>query len=74
MGVPTAGRDVFLDDNESERAVRRQLAELVKRSEKYGLAIGIGHPYPNTVRVLREEIPRLRAQGFKFLHVSEVVR
>ncbi len=74
LDVRTATRHVFLDDDASERAVRRQLAELAATASKHGLAIGIGHPYPSTMRVLADEIPELRAKGFRFVRASEVVR
>jgi polysaccharide deacetylase 2 family uncharacterized protein YibQ len=65
---------VFLDDVASESAVRRQLAELAEAAEKRGVAIGIGHPYPVTMRVLAEELPELKARGFRLIRASEVVR
>lgn len=74
LDVRTATRHVFLDDDASERAVRRQLAELAAAASKNGLAIGIGHPYPSTMRVLAKEMPALRSNGFRFLRASEVVR
>jgi uncharacterized protein len=72
--IRTAARHVFLDDVASESAVRRQLAELADAAHKRGVAIGIGHPYPVTMRVLAEELPDLRARGFRFIRASEVVR
>ena len=74
LNVRTAARHVFLDDVASERAVRRQLEELADAAEKRGVAIGIGHPYPVTMRVLAEELPGLKARGFRFIRASEVVR
>ncbi|HYM62931.1 MAG TPA: divergent polysaccharide deacetylase family protein [Thermoanaerobaculia bacterium] len=74
LHVPTASRSVFLDDVQSEPAVRRQLAALAAAAETKGLAIGIGHLYPVTVSVLSEEIPNLRTRGFRFLRASEAVR
>lgn len=74
LNVPTATRHVFLDDVASERAVRRQMAALAAAAEKRGLAIGIGHPYPVTLRVLSETIPQLRARGFRFVRASAAVR
>lgn len=73
LGVPAAARDVFLDDDRSEAAIRRQLEKLAAAADKQGVAVGIGHVYPSTVRVLEQEIPRLRARGFEFVPVSEVV-
>ena len=72
--VRTATRHVFLDDVASEAAVRRQVGELAAAAEKRGTAIGIGHPYAVTMRVLAEEVPRLRERGFRFVRASEVVQ
>ena len=74
MRVKTASRNVFLDDVQDDAAIRRQLDELTKTAAARGVAIGIGHMYPSTVRVLTEEAPRLRASGFRFLRASEAVQ
>lgn len=74
MKVPTATRHVFLDDVATEAAVRRQLGELAKAAQQRGVAIGIGHPYPVTLRVLADELPELKARGFRLVRASEVVR
>ena len=74
MNVRTAARHVFLDDVATSSAVRRQLRELASAAEKRGVAIGIGHPYPVTLRVLAEELPELKARGFRLIRASEVVR
>lgn len=73
MNVRTATRNVFLDDVATERAVRRQLEELAAAAEKRGVAIGIGHPYPVTLRVLADELPALRERGFRLVRASSVV-
>ncbi|HEX8620239.1 MAG TPA: divergent polysaccharide deacetylase family protein [Thermoanaerobaculia bacterium] len=74
MNVRTATRHIFLDDTQSEAAVRRQLAELAAAARKNGVAVGIGHPYPVTMRVLADELPSLRADGFRLVRASSVVR
>lgn len=74
LKVPTATRHVFLDDVATEAAVRRQVAELAEAAETRGIAIGIGHPYPVTLRVLEEELPELKARGFRLVRASDVVR
>jgi polysaccharide deacetylase 2 family uncharacterized protein YibQ len=73
MRIPTAARQVFLDDVQQEDAVRKQLAQLMADSAQRGIAIGIGHMYPVTVRVLNEAAPELRAKGFRFVRASEAV-
>lgn len=72
--VPVASRDVFLDDDPNEASIRRQLAELVRLSDRKDFVVGIGHVYPSTVKVLAEEIPRLKAEGYTFHFAREVVR
>lgn len=74
LNVPTAARHVFLDDVATEAAVRKQLDELAEAAESRGVAIGIGHPYPVTLRVLADELPELKARGFRLIRASEVVR
>lgn len=73
MGRPTASRDVFLDPERTEVAIRKQIDRLAGIASSRGHAIAIGHLYPETVSVLREEIPRLRKKGFRFVRASEVV-
>lgn len=73
LNVRTATRNVFLDDVATEHGVRKQLEELASAAEKKGVAIGIGHPYPVTIRVLAEELPELRERGFRLVRASSVV-
>jgi polysaccharide deacetylase 2 family uncharacterized protein YibQ len=74
MSVRAASRNVFLDDVASDAAVRHQIRELAREAEEHGIAIGIGHMYPATVRVLMAEAPALRREGFQFIRASEAVR
>jgi polysaccharide deacetylase 2 family uncharacterized protein YibQ len=73
LRVKTASRNVFLDDAKDEEAIRRQLGELSREAAAHGVAIGIGHMYPSTVKVLTEDAPSLRANGFRFRRASAVV-
>jgi len=72
--VPAVSRRVFLDDVETEEAVSRQLAELVRRAREEGSAVAIGHPYPATLTVLEREMPGLAARGVRLVRVGELVR
>jgi uncharacterized protein len=73
MNIKTATRQVFLDDVQTEAAVRKQLSILSATARTKGVAIGIGHPHDVTLRVLAREVPQLRAKGFRFVRASEVV-
>jgi polysaccharide deacetylase 2 family uncharacterized protein YibQ len=74
LNVRTASRNVFLDDVQSQTAIRNQLRALAHAAEEHGTAVGIGHMYPTTVQVLSEAAPMLRKQGFRFVRASEAVR
>lgn len=54
-------RRVFLDDSQDINAIRQQFSRAVKLAERDGYAIAIGHPHPNTVRVLQQILPTLPA-------------
>jgi polysaccharide deacetylase 2 family uncharacterized protein YibQ len=71
--VRTVARNVFLDDIERADAIRHQLDLLAALAEKNGVAVGIGHVYPVTISVLRQELPRLEREGFRFVPVSQLV-
>jgi uncharacterized protein len=73
LDIRTASRSVFLDDVQSETAIRRQLADLAVEASLRGVAVGIGHIYPVTVKVLGEEVPALRSKGFRFIRASTMV-
>lgn len=51
-GVMSAGRDIFLDDDQSGAAIQKQLADLVATAKRQGVAIAIGHPHDATLAAL----------------------
>jgi polysaccharide deacetylase 2 family uncharacterized protein YibQ len=55
--VPYLARDVFLDNRRTPAAINARLEELVRHAELRGDAIGIAHPYPETIAVLRTRLP-----------------
>ena len=73
FGVPTARRNIFLDNEDDEEKIEKQLMKLVKRSEEVGFAIGIGHVKPKTLNVLSDQIPKLKKKGYKFEFVSNML-
>jgi polysaccharide deacetylase 2 family uncharacterized protein YibQ len=52
-GVASLGRDIFLDDDQSEAAVRRQLDALAATAKRQGVAVAIGHPHAATLRLVK---------------------
>lgn len=73
MGIPTVRRDVFLDNVDEREAVRGQVHLLARVAAQRGYAIGIGHFRVNTLSVLVEEVPRLEAQGYEIISLSELL-
>ncbi len=73
MGVRSAQRQVFLDDDKAEAELRRQWERALALARQEGQAIVIGHIYPETMEVLERWIPEVRGQ-VRFVRVSELVR
>ena len=72
IGVPVLHRDIFLDNEDEEPAIRRQIDKLKLRALERGYAIGIGHYRYRTLTVLNEEIPRLKREGFVTVPLSKM--
>lgn len=72
MGVPVVTRSVFLDNQLSSVALRYQTDRLlgIARHAKY--AVGIAHPHRETLRSLKENLPRLKNE-VQVVPVSELV-
>ena len=73
LGVPSLERQVFLDPDRDREAIRGQFHRLLAIAAERGSAVAIGHPYPETVEVLREELPRALAAGYEFVEISALV-
>lgn len=73
-GVPELRSWMFLDQSETSRKqVRELLDRLIRRARATGMAVGICHPYPETVAILCEELPKLQREGIRFVTISEMI-
>ncbi|HEX3529549.1 MAG TPA: divergent polysaccharide deacetylase family protein [Thermoanaerobaculia bacterium] len=70
LGVPAAERQVFLDSDPGIPAAQEQFRRLLEVARTRGAAVAIGHPHPDTLAMLAEEVPRAKAQGVDFVPVS----
>lgn len=52
LGLPSARRHIFLDNDQDPDTILRQLAQLIALAHQQGEAIAIGHPYPATLTAL----------------------
>jgi polysaccharide deacetylase 2 family uncharacterized protein YibQ len=73
IGLPTAKRDIFLDNSTEPEYIRKQIYKLKTKARFYGQAIGVGHDRGSTLKVLEEAMPELEKEGYKFVFVSELV-
>lgn len=74
LGLPFAARDVFIDNGNSREGTRDVFDRLLERRASWRELILIGHPYRNTVEILKEVIPRLEKAGIRFVPLSSVVK
>ena len=71
--IPSLKRDVFLDSIQSIEFVEKQFGKLLTVAMKQGYAIGIGHPYPETLLVLEKYLPTLNGLGFELVTLSDIL-
>ena len=74
LGIPTAERDVFLDNQKDLPYIRGQLKQLQELALKRGSAIAIGHPFEPTVQALTEAIPQMQDAGITFVTAESLVK
>ncbi len=73
LGVPSAFRNVFLDGSTQEEYIRKKLIELFRLARKEGKAVGIGHPFKETLKVLKENLSLVNEFSLELVLVSQVV-
>ena len=73
LEITTARRDIFLDNRLEASAILCQLHKLKRIALKYGRAIGIGHPFPETARALKCFLSHNHSLDLSFVHMSQVM-
>jgi polysaccharide deacetylase 2 family uncharacterized protein YibQ len=71
-GVMAAGRDIFLDDDQSAVAVAAQLENLAREAKRTGVAIAIGHPHDVTLKLLAAWLAK--DHGVTLVPLDEAIR
>jgi polysaccharide deacetylase 2 family uncharacterized protein YibQ len=69
-GLASARRDVFLDHDRDLASIQARFERLLAIARRRGSAIGIAHPYPETLQVLAKRLPQLARQGVELVPVS----
>ena len=71
--IPTITRNVFLDNVQTEEDIDREFRKLLNMARERGVAVGIGHPYPETLAYLEKNLPLLEQQGIRLIPASAMI-
>ncbi len=69
--LPSARRDIFLDNVRTQEAIEQQFQALLRLARARGQAIAIGHPYPETLSFLEKALVDLK--GVRLVPVSHLL-
>lgn len=73
QSLPTLKRDIFLDHERTPAFISRQFQRLLNIADTRGQAVGIGHPYPETLAFLAEALPELSQRNIELVFVSAIL-
>jgi polysaccharide deacetylase 2 family uncharacterized protein YibQ len=73
FNIPSLSRDVFLDHTPTTEFIDQQFKQLTAIAKRKGYAVGIAHPYPETIQYLKEQLPLLKQQNIALVPASELV-
>lgn len=71
--IPNLSRDVFLDPDNKPETLRMQFNRFIAITKQQGYAIAIAHPYPDTLRFLKQNIKKLAENGITLVPVSKLL-
>lgn len=74
LGVRSARRNVFLDNELNRKYIIGQLNQAVRLAKKNGSAIAICHPHQATITALAAYLPGLASQGIRLVPASQLVK
>ena len=72
-GVAATRRHVFLDHDRSVQAMTREFERLEQIALQQGVAIAIGHPYPETLGFLELRLAELDKSRVRLIPISEAL-
>ncbi|MDI6758320.1 MAG: divergent polysaccharide deacetylase family protein [Candidatus Omnitrophota bacterium] len=73
IGLAIVKRDVFLDNRIKIEYIKGQINKLKIIAKTKGSAIGIGHDRKTTLEALREVMPQIEKEGYRFVFVSDLI-
>jgi len=72
--MAAAARNIFLDNDHNEALILSQLFKLRRHALRYGSAIGIGHPFPQTARAIGRFSRALEDSSVSLVYVSALIK
>ncbi len=72
-GLPSLKRDVFLDDDPSPEAIRKQLEATEYIARRNGFAVAIGHPHASTMDVLAAWAAEAPSRGIELVPLNKLI-
>jgi polysaccharide deacetylase 2 family uncharacterized protein YibQ len=73
-GVPYARNNLFVDNSSDIADIEAMIREAANRAKANGTYIIIGHCRPNTAAAFRTMVPKLEAEGIRFVYLSSLLK
>ena len=73
MHISAIRRNVFIDNIQDEHFICRQLNKLKRLALKHGKAIGIGHPFPETAKILDLFFRDIKTTNISMVPISNLL-
>jgi polysaccharide deacetylase 2 family uncharacterized protein YibQ len=74
VNIQMASRKVFLDNDRDYNEIYKKLLEVTQNSSDVSPVIIIGHPYPETIRAIKDASRVLREKGILIVPVSKLIK
>lgn len=71
--IPLIAIDTVIDDKIAANAIQAKLASLESTAKKNGYALGLGSPYPITLKIVQDWASDLEKRGFIIVPVTRLV-
>jgi polysaccharide deacetylase 2 family uncharacterized protein YibQ len=73
VNIQMASRKVFIDNDRDYNEIYKKLLEIAQNSSDVSPVIIIGHPYPETIRAIKDATRVLRQKGILIVPVSKLI-
>jgi hypothetical protein len=74
VGLPLAERKIFIDNNKNYKETYNNLMSAANYNSDFAPLILIGHPYPETIRALKDAVKELQKKGIIIVPVSQMIK